>query len=205
MSWWAVMNHKLNHLYLMKLFVAIVQHGSFSRAAIALKVTATKASKDIRHLEKTLDSQLFNRTTRSVNLTDSGEVYFKSAIDILDLHSQMIDNINVMKSTLNGELRVTAPSLWGEVILVPIILLFKEIYPQVKFIADFSNDTNDIFRDNIHIAFRSTELENEPYLARFIAKDEYILCANPDYLSNNPIINKYFLHKTLHITFNLTT
>jgi len=182
------MTHKLNHLYLMELFVAIVRHGSFSGAAKQLQITATKASKDIQYLEKSINTILLNRTTRAIHITDSGEVYLRSALDILELHSQMIDNIDVMKTSLSGELRLTAPALWGEVVLAPIILTFKKKYPKVKFVADFSNETSDIFRENIHIAFRSTELKKEPYLARYICKDEYTLCASRDYLQQNSVI-----------------
>jgi len=179
------MTHKLNHLYLMELFAAIVHHGSFSGAAKQLNITATKASKDIQYLEKSINTVLLNRTTRAIHITDSGEVYLTSALEILELHSQMIDSIDVMKTSLSGELRITAPTLWGEVILTPIILAFKKKYPKVKFIADFSNKTSDIFRENIHIAFRSTELKKEPYLARYICKDEYTLCASRNYLQQN--------------------
>jgi DNA-binding transcriptional LysR family regulator len=66
--------------------------------------------------------------------------------------------------------------------------MFKKKYPKVKFIADFSNETSDIFRENIHIAFRSTELKKEPYLARYICKDEYTLCASREYLQDNKAI-----------------
>ncbi len=182
------MTHKLNHLYLMELFVAIVHHGSFSGAAKQLNITPTKASKDIQYLEKSINTVLLNRTTRAIHITDSGEVYLTSALEILELHSQMIDNIDVMKTSLSGELRITAPTLWGEVVLAPIILAFKKEYPKVRFIADFSNNTSDIFRENIHIAFRSTELKKEPYLARYICKDEYTLCASRDYLQGNKSI-----------------
>ncbi|NQZ83530.1 MAG: LysR family transcriptional regulator [Colwellia sp.] len=183
------MTHKLNHLYLMELFVAIVQHGSFTGAAKQLGITATKASKDVQYLEKSINTILLNRTTRSIHLTDAGEVYLNSALDILELHSQMIDNIDVMKTSLSGELRITAPVLWGEVVLAPLILVFNKKYPKVRFVADFSNEPIDIFRENIHIAFRSTELKNEPYLARYICKDEYVLCASREYLQRNTNTN----------------
>jgi len=183
------MTHKLNHLYLMELFVAIIHHGSFTGAAKQLNITATKASKDIQYLEKSINSVLLNRTTRAIHLTDSGEVYLSSALDILELHSQMVDSIGVMKTSLSGELRVTAPTLWGEVVLTPIILSFKTKYPKVNFIADFSNEASDIYRENIHIAFRSTELKNEPYLARYIGKDDYVLCASKCYLQQHKVIN----------------
>ena len=64
-------SHKLDHLHLMRLLVAIVQFNSFAKAAEHLSITATKASKDIRHLEQSLQVTLLHRTTRAVSLTDS--------------------------------------------------------------------------------------------------------------------------------------
>lgn len=182
-------NHKLDHLHLMRLLVAIVQFNSFSKAAEHLSITATKASKDIRHLEESLQVTLLNRTTRSVNLTDSGEQYYAYALQILQLHQQMLDSILNLKTTLSGELRISAPSLWGKIILTPLILKFKLQHPNVNFIANYSNTSVDILRDNIHIAFRSTQLQDEPYIARFISDDNYSLCASPTYLAQHKAIN----------------
>lgn len=173
----------------MKLFIAIVQQGSFASAAKLLDVAPAKASKDIHYLETSLDSLLLHRSTRSLNLTDAGEVFYRSALDIVEMHSQMLDNLAMLKTTISGELRITAPALWGEVVLAPIIIAYKQCFPLVKFSADFSNDTIDIFKENIHIAFRSTNLRDEPYLARHIAKDEFVLCASQEYLSTNTIPN----------------
>ncbi len=182
-----IMSSKLNQLYLMKLFIEIVKKGSFSAAARTLEIAPAKASKDIHYLEESLDCILLNRSTRSLNITDAGELFYQSALEIVEMHSQMIDNLAILKSNISGELRITAPSLWGEVVLSPIIIAYKQQFPLVKFTADFSNTTVDIFKENIHIAFRSTHLTNEPYLAQFIANDEFVLCASEGYLSSKKL------------------
>ncbi len=178
------MKSKLNQLYLMKLFIAIVQKGSFAGGAKLVDVAAAKASKDINYLETSLGTTLLSRSTRALNITDAGELFYQSALDIVEMHSQMIDNLAMLKTTISGELRITAPALWGEVVLAPIIIAYRQRFPLVKFTADFSNDIIDIFKENIHIAFRSTNLKDEPYLARFIANDEFVLCASKEYLSS---------------------
>jgi DNA-binding transcriptional LysR family regulator len=169
----------------MQLFVAIVQNHSFSGAAKQLKVAATKASKDIKYLEKSLDCKLLNRSTRSINVTDVGEMYYNSAVEILEMHSQMIDNIKMTKNTICGELRISAPELWGEMVLAPVIINYKKQNPDVKFIVDLNNKNVDIYEDNIHIAFRSTNLTNEPYYSKYIIADEIILCASHEFISKN--------------------
>lgn len=177
------MKSKLNQLYLMKLFVAIIQKGSFAEAARSLKVAPAKASKDIHYLEASLGSILLNRSTRSLNTTDAGELFYQSALEIIEMHSQLLDNLAMLKTTISGELRITAPALWGEVVLSPIIIAYKQQFPLVKFTADFSNKPIDIFKENIHIAFRSTQLKDEPYLAKYIVDDDFVLCASQSYLS----------------------
>ncbi|MFT5707524.1 MAG: LysR family transcriptional activator of dmlA [Oceanospirillaceae bacterium] len=185
----ATMSHKLDHIHLMRLFILVVQHASFSKAANQLSITATKASKDIRHLEQSLQTTLLNRTTRSVNMTDSGVIFYNSALQILDIHQKMLDNMLSLKCNLSGELRISAPSLWGKIVLTPIILAFKQLYPEVVLIAHYSNQLVDIKKENIHIAFRSTQLSDEPYIARFIQQDNYTLCASRGYLQQHSSIN----------------
>jgi len=198
------MQSKLNQIYLMKLYIAIVQKGTFSEAARALNVAAAKASKDVQYLEESLNCVLLNRSTRSLSVTDAGELYYQSALDIIEMHSQLLDNLAMLKNTIAGELRITAPALWGEVVLAPLVIAYRQRYPQVKFSADFSNETVDIFKENIHIAFRSTHLKDEPYLARYIAEDEFVLCASKDYLATKAEVNRPVdLNQLDLITLNL--
>lgn len=179
-------HHKLDTLYLMRLLVAIVRCGSFAAAAAQLGITPSKASKDLRHLEQSLGSVLLSRTTRRVQLTDAGELAYRQADQMIALHEQLLDGLQRRRSALCGELRITAPDLWGEVVLTPVLLRFRADHPEVRIIADFSNTPADLLRDNLHVAFRSTELGTQPYLARPIAVDDLVLCASADYLDRHP-------------------
>ncbi|MCG9747521.1 LysR family transcriptional regulator [Shewanella sp. Isolate8] len=179
------MKSKLDTIYLMKLFAAIVHRGSFAAAAAQLSITPSKASKDIQYLESLLDTRLLQRSTRHVTTTDAGELFYHKSQEILELNDELLDNLSHQKTQLSGELRLTAPKLWGERILTPIILAFKRHHPDVHIKASFSNEHSDLHRDKLHIAFRSTQITTEPYLARLIAKDESILCASHDYLSRH--------------------
>jgi len=98
----------------------------------------------------------------------------------------VLDGLQRRRSALCGELRITAPDLWGEVVLTPVLLRFRADHPEVRIIADFSNAPADLLRDNLHVAFRSTELCSEPYLARPIGPDELVLCASAAYLEAHP-------------------
>lgn len=129
---------------------------------------------------------LLSRTTRRVQLTDAGELAYRQADQMIALHEQLLDGLQRRRSALCGELRITAPDLWGEVVLTPVLLRFRADHPEVRIIADFSNTPADLLRDNLHVAFRSTELGTQPYLARPIAVDDLVLCASADYLDRHP-------------------
>lgn len=157
-------HHKLDNLYLMRLFTLIVRLGSFAAAARQLQITAGKVSKDIHFLEQRLQTRLLHRTTRSLTLTDDGELYFQQAERILELNEQLLDSLSQRRHELAGELRITAPELWGELVLTPVLLGFKAKHPQVSIVAEFSNRAVDLLQDGFHIAFRSTRLSSEPIL-----------------------------------------
>lgn len=183
-------NHKLDTLYLMRLLVAISRFGSFAAAASHLGITPSKASKDLRHLEQSLGAVLLSRTTRRVQLTDAGELAYRQADQMIALHEALLDGLQRRRQSLCGELRITAPDLWGEIVLTPVLLRFRVSHPEVRLIADFSNHRADLLRDNIHVAFRSTELHSEPYLARPIVPDELVLCASQGYLASHPPLHQ---------------
>ncbi|MBL0514027.1 MULTISPECIES: LysR family transcriptional regulator [Aeromonas] len=179
-------NHKLDTLYLMRLLLAIARFGSFAAAASHLGITPSKASKDLRHLEQSLGAVLLGRTTRRVQLTDAGKLACQQADQMVALHEELLDGLQRRRHSLCGELRITAPDLWGEVVLTPVLLRFRTSHPEVRIIADFSNHVADLVRDNLHVAFRSTVLRSEPYLARPIVQDDLVLCASEAYLATHP-------------------
>lgn len=192
-------------IFLMQLFVQIVHLGTFSAAAQKMGITPSKASKDIQQLEKTLGSVLLNRSTRSIGITSAGELYYDTAIEVLASYDGLIDNLNYIKNRLTGELRITAPELWGNIVLSPLIFEFKKKYPDVAIRANYSNEVIDLFRENTHIAFRSTSLNNEPYLSKRICRDDTVLCASPEYLQRAGIPkNLDELNKLDFITFSHT-
>ena len=192
-----------DRIYLMQLFIKIIHLGTFSAAAEKMGITASKATKDIQQLEKSLGSVLLNRSTRSIGITSAGELYYETAMEILASYDGLLDNLNYIKNRLTGELRITAPELWGNIVLTPLIFEFKKKYPDVSIRANYSNNLIDLIRENIHIAFRSTNLSNEPYLSKRIATDSTVLCASTKYMKNNRMPEQLSdLEKLDFITFS---
>jgi len=179
-----------DRLYLMELFVEIVHLGTFKAAAQKLGVTQSKATKDIQRLETSLGSNLLNRTTRSVGITRAGEIYYGAAMKILEDYNELAESLDFVRNRLSGELRVTAPMLWGDAVLTPLILEFQKRNTDVSIIANYSDHFVDLFRENIHIAFRTTVPENEPYLSKKICEDTTVICASRKYFETREIPEK---------------
>jgi DNA-binding transcriptional LysR family regulator len=176
-----------DRLYLMKLFVEIIHLGTFKAAAQEMGITQSKATKDIKRLEASLGSILLNRTTRSVGITRAGEIYYDAAINILGDYDKLIENLNFAKNRLSGELRITAPQLWGDVVLTPLIVEFKRKYSDVSVVANYSDHFVDLYRENVHLAFRATIPEDEPYLSQKICADTTVICASSRYFDESNI------------------
>jgi DNA-binding transcriptional LysR family regulator len=115
-------------------------------------------------------------------LTDAGQTYYRKAIEILELYETMRDEVLGLKGRLSGKLRITATETWGQVNLQPLIIEFSNAHPNVQIEAFFTDRVIDIYREDIHIAFRYMLPTNEPYLSRLIAPQSYYICASADYI-----------------------
>ena len=160
------------------------------------------ATEPIQRLEKSLGSILLNRTTRSVGITRAGEIYYETAVNMLADYDKLTENLDFVKKRISGELRVTAPLLWGESILTPLIIEFKRKYKDVSVLANYSDQFVDLYRENIHIAFRTTIPENEPYPFKEICADTSVICAGKRHLEGRVALTKPAdLEKLNFITF----
>ncbi len=163
----------------MTVFVRSVELGSFSAAGDALNMSPQLVGKYVFALEKHLGVKLLNRTTRSQSLTDIGLNYYENAKRILsDLHqteSQVADNRQVPK----GNLRISAPVLFGVHALTPVLPEYLSQNPEVSIELSLSNKYVDIVEDGFDIVFRTGDLADSTLIARALKKREMVLCASP--------------------------
>ena len=100
--------------FAMRLFVQVVEDGSFSTAGPKLGVTQSSASRQVSGLEEALGIRLMQRTTRKLQLTEAGQVYYERARQIVADIDEAKDAVHRLRSDPSGVLRVTAPaSLWA--------------------------------------------------------------------------------------------
>lgn len=166
-------------------FVAIVEAGSITAAAEQLGVGKSALSRRLGELESRLGVELFHRTTRRMNLTDTGEAFYQRCRDILNDMLEAEHSVSQAHHELVGELRVAAPLSFGLMHLGPIITEFAETHPGLHFDVDFNDREVDLLLEGFDLGIRIAELKDSSFMARRIAPIRMVICASPDYLQRH--------------------
>jgi DNA-binding transcriptional LysR family regulator len=170
----------------MELFVAAVQHGSLSAAARQFRLTPTAVSRQITALEDNLGSRLLNRSSRSLSLTEAGEVYYESAISIVQQTEAAEARVKELGTTPTGSIRVHAHPFIGTLFVLPMVQTFLELYPNVDVTLLFSNDDSNLTRLRIDVGIRFGRPTDSSLLLRKIGETQRIVVASPAYIAVSP-------------------
>ena len=164
-------------------FVAAAESVSFSQAAEKLHVTRSAVAKTISRLEQRLDVALFNRTTRSQNLTQEGALYYEYCRRALNEIKMAEDILDGGKFQANGKLRVSVPVLLGHLCIAPLLSGLAKEHPKLELEISFSDRQVDLSEEGFDLAVRIGELaDSSSLIARKLASHTMIFCASPDYL-----------------------
>ena len=150
----------------LKAFIAVVEAGGFSSAARATDESQPAVSKAIGALEKRLGVALFNRSTRSVTLTDLGQRYYDRTKPLMD-EMEAADG-ELTSSTLNasGLVRISSPSTFGRLIVLPLLAELLALSPGLRVDLVFSDMTRDMVDDRIDLAIRVGRVEEPDAIVR---------------------------------------
>lgn len=166
-------------------FLRVVVQGSFSAAARELYVTPGAVSKHIARLEARLGLRLFERSTRSVKLTDEGHAAVVHARGVLASIDGLKDVASQSRELLQGTVRITAPVPFGRKFVAPLIAEFRGLHPKVDFELQLSDQVVDLLRSDVDLAIRIGALADSALVARRIASNDRLLVAAPAYLEKN--------------------
>jgi DNA-binding transcriptional LysR family regulator len=172
----------------METFVSVVKHGGFSAAAGHLGISRAIISKRIQDLETELGARLFNRTTRTVALTNVGQDYCDFCNRILEEIEQSDNSIRNIQSEPEGALRVLVPNAFGITYISPAVLAFTKIYPRVRInltLSDNTSETSDFFASGFDIIIRLSEVRSSSVIGRRLGLISWQLCASPSYVKRN--------------------
>ena len=166
----------------MRTFAAVAAHGSFTVGAARRGISTKLASKYVRQLEERLDAQLFNRTTRSVALTETGHAYLERCIPILDQFDELEGLVQERQSELAGPIRITAPTGYGSNQLVTALLPFQAAHPKVHIELHLSDHHVSIMDQGFDMAIRFGDLKDSSLVAKKLKDMRIVCCASPEYL-----------------------
>ena len=167
----------------MGVFVQVVDAGSFSAAARALRVTPSAISKQIARLEGRLGVRLLQRSTRQIAVTEEGRAYFQNAARILADVAETERALASAKGEPVGTLRVNTSIAFGRRQIAPILPEFMARYPKLRIDLSCSDAIIDLVEENVDVAIRIAHLTDSSLVARKLADNRRIVCAAPDYIA----------------------
>jgi len=189
----------------MRTFVAVAGQKSFTGGAGQLGISTKLASKYVRQLEEHLGAQLFNRTTRSVTLTDTGTAYLERCLPLLDQFDELEGLVQERQSELAGPIRITAPTGFGSRELVTALRPFQEQHPKVSFDLRLSDQQVGIIEGGFDLAIRFGELKDSSLMARKLMDMRMVVIASPTYLAGHGEPRHPSALETHHCLIQLTS
>ena len=169
----------------MQIFVGIVEAGSISGAAERLGLAKSAVSRRLTELEERLGASLIQRTTRRLNLTDSGRAYYARCVALLADLDEAESAVSQAHGSLKGGLKVALPLSFGLLHLAPLIQAFMTRHPEVRFELDFNDRQIDLMQEGFDLAIRIANLPDSSLIARRLAPIRHLLSASPAYLAKH--------------------
>ncbi|QXI28548.1 LysR family transcriptional regulator [Pseudomonas vanderleydeniana] len=169
----------------MQVFLAVAQEQGFSAAARRLNLSAPSVTRAIAALEQRIGAQLLIRTTRNVHLTEPGQRYFEDCRRILAELEEADASAADSHAQPSGQLTMTAPVLFGELYVTPVMVRYLEQYPAVSINALLIDRVVRMVEDGIDVAVRIGELADSGHHAIRVGQVRRVVCASPAYLEKH--------------------
>ncbi len=177
---------KINQLESLRVMKAVVEGGSFTVASQHLGVSVARVSKSIEQLEIELGTVLFNRSTRQMQITNSGEHCYASALALINQWKDLKEELVVSQTNPKGKLRISAPMTWGLVELMPLLDDFMRKYPQIKLDVQMSDQQVNVLAEEFDLVLRlAHQLTDSSLICRKIIDYQMVACASPEYLEHH--------------------
>jgi DNA-binding transcriptional LysR family regulator len=164
-------------------FVAVVEAGSFTAAAERLDSAKSAVSRRVSALEDRLGVQLLRRTTRKLNLTDTGQSFYEHSARILADLDEAEAAVLQEHGELRGTLRIALPLSFGLRHMSEPIADFCRQHPRVTFDLDLNDRRVDLLQEGADLALRIGRLRDSTLIARRLFDARTVVCASPEYLA----------------------
>ncbi|KOY01939.1 LysR family transcriptional regulator [Pseudomonas nunensis] len=166
----------------MQVFAAVAQAQGFSAAARRLGMSAASVTRAVAALEKRIGTLLLTRTTRSVHLSEAGQRYLEDCRRILAEVQEAEDSAAGSHTQPRGQLTVTAPVLFGEMFVTPLMVGYLDQFPEVTINGVLVDRVVSMVEEGIDVAVRIGELPDSNQHAIRVGEVRRVICASPAYL-----------------------
>lgn len=173
----------MNTVECIEVFVEVAKGLSFTRAAERLGTSRSVITKKVAWLEQTFETQLLQRNTKRVSLTESGEILLRNADSVTRTLNDLRDMVRSTVQRPEGRIRVGSPPSFGAVHLAPAIQSFLEPYPDVQVTMQLDDGRSDLIAENMDLSVRiAPHLRDTSQIAYKLAVVPQVLVATQEYL-----------------------
>ena len=166
-----------------RLFVRLVECGSFSAVGRAMGIGQPAVSKQIGALERHLGAQLVSRTSRQVVITDAGQTFYETARQLVDDFDALESSVGERQQSPRGFIRLSTAPAHGRLCITPLLPAFFRRYPEIAVEVAVSERQVDLVGEGIDLAIRHGRLVDSALTVRTLADADMVLVASPDYLA----------------------
>ena len=172
----------LKQIIIIKIFIEIVDAGSFAQAAENLQIHRPAVTKALQQLEQESGVRLLQRTTRRLYLTPEGEEFYRRSKPLLSQADDLLESF-APDRPIRGQLRVDMPIAFARLLVIPHLPDFYQAHPEVEIVLSSSDVRRDMLRDGLDCLLRVGDLEDGDYVARSLGEVALTTCASPGYLA----------------------
>ena len=180
----------MGRLQAMELFVAAVREGSFSAAGRRAGLSPAAVSRQVAALEAGLGTQLLNRSSRSLALTEAGREYLARLEPILQDIAAAEAAAAALQATPRGTLRLHSRTMFGLRVVTPLLPAFQARYPELRVELRLAESPARLAEEEIDIELRIGAPPAGPLVQRLVLRSERLLVASPGYLAARPAVRE---------------
>ncbi len=169
----------------MVLFAKVAELQGISPAARILQIPKSRVSRRVAALEEDLGVRLLERTTRSVQLTEMGVIFFQHCKRITEEAESAVESMNKMMETPRGLLNVSVSFAIGQYLIAPYLGEFLKLYPEIEIKMDLNNRRVDLITEGYDLVVRVGDLQDSSLMSKMICQAQAHLCASPNYIDQH--------------------
>ncbi|ASL45730.1 HTH-type transcriptional regulator DmlR [Burkholderia sp. AD24] len=178
----------VRNLNYLRVFVAVVEKGSFTAAAECLGISKSLVSEYLSRLEAEIDTQLVLRSTRKIAPTDAGSTLFLATQELFSRLRETVDSIRQRRHESTGLLRVAAPSAFSTALLSTVVAMFVNRHPHIDIEIVCNDEDIDLIGQRIDLAFETGWPRKKGFRMKMLGSFEQVLVASPDYARQHAAI-----------------